>query len=170
MLLSGGVKITQIDLGGDEVILRLCGTGDLVGSFQFSADSSQASTAQAVQPSSTLVWHVASFEKLLESFPAFRSNMARVLEERLTELELRFREVSTQKVSSRLSSELIRLSKRLGRAEISFSHQELAQLAGTSLFTVSRLLCEWQKLGIVSIRREGIHVRNLDALTKLSQK
>ena len=174
MLLSGSVKITLIGLGGEEVILRLCGTGDVVGGFQFSANSSQASTAQTVQPSTALVWHVTSFEKLLERFPAFRSNTVRLLEERLAELEQRFREVSSEKVGTRLSSELIRLSNRLGggirgTAEIRLAREELAQLAGTSLFTVSRLLHQWRKLGIVSIRREGIHVRDFDALERLSQ-
>jgi len=92
----------------------------------------------------------------------------------LQEMEQRFREVSTEKVGSRLSSELLRLSNRLGRVtnghlEISLSRAELAQMTGTTLFTVSRLLCRWQTQGIVSIRREAVLVRDFAALTQLSQ-
>jgi CRP-like cAMP-binding protein len=174
VLLSGCVKITQLGLRGDEVILRLCGVGDAIGGFQLTTNCNQVSTAQAVQPSTALVWQVTSFERLLERFPDFRCNTVRALDERLRELEQRFREVSTEKVVSRLSSELIRLSNRLGQGvngsvEISLSHAELAQLTGTTLFTVSRLLCQWQTLGIVSIRRETIRVRDLAALTQLAQ-
>jgi len=89
-------------------------------------------------------------------------------------MEQRFREVSTEKVGSRLSSELVRLSDRLRRSadgilEITLSRAELAQLTGTTLFTVSRLLCQWQNQGIVRIRRESVLVQDFAALAQLSQ-
>lgn len=174
LLLSGCVKITQIGVNGTEVILRLNGTGEVVGAFRLCADCHHCSTAQAVQPSTALVWDAVTFEKLLERYPAFRRNIVRALEERLQEMEQRFREVSTERVGSRLSSELVRLTNRLGRPseghlEITLSRAELAQLTGTTLFTVSRLLCQWQTLGIVKIRREAVLVRDFAALTQLSQ-
>jgi len=174
LLLSGCVKITQLGLNGNEVILRLNGVGEVVGAFRLCAGCTHCSAAQAVQPSTALVWDSATFERLQERFPAFRRNTVRALEERLQEMEQRFREVSTEKVGSRLSSELLRLSNRLGRVtnghlEISLSRAELAQLTCTTLFTVSRLLCRWQTLGIVSIRREAVLVRDFAALTQLSQ-
>jgi CRP/FNR family transcriptional regulator, nitrogen oxide reductase regulator len=174
LLLSGYVKITQIGVSGNEVILRLNGVSEVVGAFRLCANCYHCSTARAVQSSTAIVWDSATFEWLLERFPAIRRNMVRALEERLEEMEERFREVSTEKVGSRLSSELLRLSNRLGRAvngghlEISLSRVELAQLTGTTLFTVSRLLCRWQKLGIVRIGREAVLVRDVAALTQLS--
>jgi CRP/FNR family transcriptional regulator, nitrogen oxide reductase regulator len=88
-------------------------------------------------------------------------------------MEQRFRGVATEKVGSRLSSELIRLSDQIARSstgdlEITLSRAELAQLTGTTLFTVSRLLCQWQTLGIVKIRREAVLVQDVDALSRLS--
>jgi CRP-like cAMP-binding protein len=68
---------------------------------------------------------------------------------------------------------LIRLSDQIARSsrgdlEITLSRAELAQLTGTTLFTVSRLLCQWQSLGIVKIRREAVLVQDVDALARLS--
>jgi CRP/FNR family transcriptional regulator, nitrogen oxide reductase regulator len=173
MLLSGCVKVTQTGLNGNEVILRLNGPGEIVGSFRLCVHCSHCSTAQTVQDSSALVWDAATFEKLLVKYPTFRRNTLRALEERLRDMEERFREVSTEKVGSRLSSELLRLSGRLGRVpggpmEITLSRAELAQLIGTTLFTVSRLLCQWQTQGIVTIRREAVMVRDVNALAQLS--
>jgi len=175
MLLSGCVKITQIGLSGSEVILRLNGAGEIVGAFRLCGNCTHCSAAQAVQPSTAMVWDAAVFEKLLERYPAFRRNTVRALEDRLREMEQRFREVSTERVGSRLSSELLRLSNRLGRhsngdLEITLSRAELAQLTGTTLFTVSRLLCQWQSLGIVKIRREAVLVQDFVALSQLSQQ
>lgn len=159
---------------GNEVILRLHGVGEVVDAFCVCANRKHFSTARAVQSTTALVWDGATFEKLLEQFPALRRNTVRALEERLQEMEQRFREISTEEVSSRLSSELIRLTNRLGDAvkgyrEIRLSRAELAQLTGTTLFTVSRLLCLWQKWGIVTIGREAVRVRDLAALTQLSE-
>jgi CRP/FNR family transcriptional regulator, nitrogen oxide reductase regulator len=175
LLLSGCAKVTQIGLNGDEVILKLNGPGEIVGAFGLcGARCEHCSTAQTLQPSTALVWEAANFESTLDRFPLLRRNVARVLEERLREMEERFREVSTEKVGSRLSSELIRLSKQVGRSvnghvEISLSRADLAQMTGTTLFTVSRLLCRWKSLGIVNVRREGVLVRNVEALAQLSQ-
>jgi hypothetical protein len=41
-------------------------------------------------------------------------------------------------------------------------------LTGTTLFTVSRLLSQWELQGIVSNGRETVLVRNVQALTDLS--
>jgi CRP/FNR family transcriptional regulator, nitrogen oxide reductase regulator len=173
MLLSGCVKITLLSQRGNEVILRLSGIGEMVGDFQPSANCKHFSTAQTVQSSVALVWQVASFEKLLDRFPTFRRNMVRALDERLRETEQRFRDVSTENVGPRVSSELIRLSNRFGcgvngHKEIHLSRGELAQLTGTTLSTVSRLLCRWQRLGIVSMRREVVQVCDFAALAQLT--
>ncbi len=174
MLISGFVKVTQMGLNGNEVILRLNGAGEIVGSYRVCVNCNHCATAQAVQPCVALVWDAAVFEKLQARNPAFRRNSVRALEERLQEMEQRFREVSTEKVGSRLSSELIRLSDRLRRSsdgvlEITLSRAELAQLTGTTLFTVSRLLCQWQTRGILKIRRESVLVQDFDALAQISQ-
>jgi CRP/FNR family transcriptional regulator, nitrogen oxide reductase regulator len=170
VLLSGWVKIKQAGPRGNEVILRLTGIGEVVGAFGCLSDHKHRSTAQTVRPCTALVWDAATFDKLLERFPFFRRNTIRALDERLEEMEQRFGEVSTESVGSRLSSELIRLSKRFacavnGQQEICLSRRELAQLTGTTLATVSRQLCHWQALGIVNIGRKMVQVCDVDALT-----
>lgn len=174
LLLSGCVKVTQFGPNGQEVILRLNGPGEMVGMLGLHAKGNHSSTARTVQVAAALVWDAAHFEAVSERFPLLRRNTARVLEQRLHELEERFREISTEKVSPRLSSELVRLLTQVGKrvndeVEIGLSREELAQLTGTTLFTVSRLLSQWELQGIVSARREMVLVRNVQALMDLSQ-
>jgi CRP-like cAMP-binding protein len=175
MLVSGCVKITQLGANGNEVILRLAGPGDVLAGVGRCAGCEHGSTARTVQPSSALVWETAQFETLSERYPLLRRNIAHVLERRLNELEVRFREISTEKVAPRLSSQLVRLLEQVGRrtdghVEIALSRRELAQLTGTTLFTVSRLLCNWESRGIVSARREAVLVRDVPALLELSRE
>ena len=92
----------------------------------------------------------------------------------LNDMHERFREISTERVAARLSSQIVRMMHQVGRqvdggTEISISREELAQLTGTTLFTVSRLLSDWDRQGIVAARREAVSVRNLRALANLSE-
>jgi len=174
VLTSGCAKITQLGQNGTEVILRLNGPGDVVGVFGDCSGVNHRSTARSLQLSTALVWEASVFESLMERFPILRRNTVRILGERLLELEERFREVCTEKVAPRLSSQIIRLLDQVGRrvngtVEISLSREELAQLTGTTLFTVSRLLSEWEQRGILVTRRKAVSVRNLQALEELSE-
>jgi CRP-like cAMP-binding protein len=175
LLLSGCVKITQQNASGNEVILRLAGSGEVVGTFRLWSDCKHGSTAQVVQPCTALVWDAPTFDNLLERSATFGRNMFYALEECLEQMEQRFREISRESVSSRVSSELIRLSKHLtcdanGHLEIRLSRMELAQLTGTTLSTVSRLLCKWQASGIVRLRREAVKVHDFPALAHFARQ
>jgi CRP/FNR family transcriptional regulator, nitrogen oxide reductase regulator len=173
LLTSGCVKVMQLGQDGKEAILRINGPGEVLG-LELWSGGSHCSTAQALRPSSALVWDTTCFEALSERFPILRRNTTRILGERLHELEERFREISTEKAAPRVSSQLVRLLNQVGRrlngnVEVSLSREELGQLTGTTLFTVSRLLSQWQHRGIVSARRQAVLVRNLPALVELAQ-
>jgi CRP/FNR family transcriptional regulator, nitrogen oxide reductase regulator len=174
LLLSGCVKVSQFGQSGTEVILRLNGPGEIVGSLASLTHVDHCSTAQTLALSSALVWESACFDTVLNRFPIVWRNITRILEDRLQDMDQRFREISTEKVSPRLSSQLVRLMNQVGQrvnghVEISLSREEMAQLTGTTLFTVSRLLCQWEVLGIVNVRRGGVLVRDLPALIALSE-
>ena len=174
LLVTGCVKTTQLGPTGCEVILRLNGPGELIGAVESYLGNNNLVTARTTQTTTALVWEASTFEAVSDRFPVLRRNTARLLGFRLQELEERFREISTQKVAPRLSQQLIRLSNQLrqhsqGVLEIGLSREELAQLTGTTLFTVSRLLCQWERQGIVSTRREAVVVRNLKALMEMSE-
>ena len=133
--------------------------------------------AQALSASSALVWEASAFQALAERFPALRSNIINVAAQRLEELEERYREISTEKVATRLSHQLLRLFNQLGRRvngngtlRINLSREELAQMTGTTLFTVSRLLSEWMKRGVLAAGRECVYIHNIQALREFAEK
>jgi CRP/FNR family transcriptional regulator, nitrogen oxide reductase regulator len=173
LVLTGSVKISQLGQDGSEAILRLAGPGDVVGALGLLANGAHFSTAQTLHSCQTIVWDATTFEKLAETFPMLQRNLRHILCTRLQELEQRFREMSTERVAARLARELGRLLDQVGRPvegaiEISLSREELAQMIGTTLFTVSRLLSEWGQRGIVDPRRGVVLVRDLQGLANLA--
>ena len=165
LLTEGCVKITQLGENGGEIILRLNAPGELVGAVGELRQGTHNSTAQTLVACNTLVWNIAGFEALAESYPLLQRNTMRILARRLRELEGRFLEISTERVAPRLAREVLRLLAHVGRkvddaVEINLSREELAQLTGTTLFTVSRLLSSWEQSGILSLRRQAVIVKS----------
>jgi len=159
------VKITQLGESGSEIILRLNAPGELVGAVGELRQGAHSSTAEALVPCKAVVWNIAGFEALSERYPLLQRNTMRILARRLQELEGRFLEISTERVAPRLARELLRLLAHVGRkvddvVEVHLSREELAQLTGTTLFTVSRLLSSWEQGGIVSLRRQAVSVKS----------
>lgn len=173
LLTSGNAKITRFGDNGTKVILRLVGHGELVDMIGFSEQSNHCSTAEALSNSTAFVWDTKVFETITIRFRLVRRNLLNIVSERLQELEERYREVSLEKVSTRLSRQLVRLftqgARRTdGANEINLSREELAQLTGTTLFTVSRLLSEWTERGVVRARRQSVSVQDMEALRELA--
>jgi CRP-like cAMP-binding protein len=172
LLVSGSAKVTKSGQSRSKVILRLCGAGELLSCC---SEGRHFSTAQTLESSKALIWDAANFDALWERFPILWRNTERILFEHLEKLEERLRELSTKSVALRLGSELVRTLKHVGHAangevEIRLSREELAGLVGATPFTVSRVLCQWERRGIVAgRRREAVAVRNLQALIKLSK-
>ena len=176
LLISGQVKMTQLSQNGLEVILRVCGPGEVIGVFSDRRLISHCSSARALEPSMALVWEADVFEALMLKFPNLRHNILQVICERLWKMEERFREISTEKVAVRLSKEILRLLKQVGQSidggfEIRLSREELAQLTGTTVFTVSRLLSMWERRGLVRTQTQNrsVKVSNFQSLEKLSE-
>jgi CRP-like cAMP-binding protein len=172
LLTSGSAKMVQCGQNGSAVILRLCGPGDVVGSLGISMQAKYRSTPQALTASSAFVWESSVFESLMGRFSTLRFNVADILYKQLEDMEDRFREISTESVAPRLAREILRLLEQVGipskdSVEINITREDLAQLIGTSLFTVSRLLSHWDRKGIVKTRREGFSVNDLEALKNL---
>ena len=174
LLTSGTAKVVQFGQNGTEVILALRGPGDVVGTTGLRSESRHCAMAQTLAPATALVWDATVFEAVSRRYLTLGTNITYILCQQLHELEQRFREISTERVSARLSHQLVRLLKQIGRrvqggVEIRLSREELAQLTGTTLFTVSRLLSDWDHRGFVSTRREAVSVLNPQALVDLSE-
>jgi CRP-like cAMP-binding protein len=93
--------------------------------------------------------------------PELACNALRILGERLRQLEEDHALLATRKLEDRLALVLLRLAQRYGRpteqgTELGLTREELAQIAGTNLFSVSRQLSHWEAKGIVRSRREVV--------------
>jgi CRP-like cAMP-binding protein len=93
----------------------------------------------------------------------------------LRELGERFRELATEQVAPRLARQLIRLqeqagSPQKGEVKIGVSREGLAQMTGTTLYTVSRLLSAWEAHGLVNSHRASVMISDIRSLRKVFEE
>jgi len=177
VLRRGRVKFTQISAEGHEVILRVVGPGEPFGGVAAIADNATYPvTARALEASEAHAWDGPRIAALMHRFPPIAINAARMIADRLHELRGPHRELMTERVERRIARALLRLAQHAGRrvaagVEIDFplSRQDLAQMTGTTLFTVSRTLSGWEDDGLIATGRRRVVVRQPHRLVRIAE-
>lgn len=176
VLARGRVKLTRVAAAGSAGFVQLIGPAEACDWPGMLIDELHSSTAVVAEPSRVLVWEKVRLRELFDRHPVLYRNALRILARRQRELAERYRELSSLRVPQRLARALLRLASPSGRwledgglREIPLSRKDLAQLAGTTLFTVSRLLSEWETNGIIETRREHVRVEKPDALAVIGR-
>lgn len=174
LLEIGRVKITQLSRDGKEVILRVDNPGDLLTSPGKSPTGIYSHNAFALETCQVIVWKRAVFEVFEERFPRICRNSVSILSERLRNLETTFFELATELVTQRLARVLLRLSRHQSmgdnsEARVDFTNEQLAQMIGTTLFTVCRMFSDWEEQGIVRTQRKSVIILNVPALRILAE-
>jgi CRP/FNR family transcriptional regulator, nitrogen oxide reductase regulator len=168
---TGSLKLLQLTAEGAEVIVRFVAPGDPFGGVVALGDAPYPVSAVVVQPSVLRAWTRAEVADLLGKYPQVRVNIMREMATHMTDALTRVRELTTARVDQRIAQTLLRLSRQCGRAEAGgvlitqpLTRQELADLAGTTLYTVSRTLTKWESQGLVESRKRLLLIRSKEQL------
>ena len=158
------------------MVVRYVSPGEVFGVAMAIGLMRYPATATAVDESVMLVWPAAIWPRLVEKHPALASNTLQAVGSRLQDTHARVVEMSTEQVERRVARALLRLIQQAGRqveggVEIDFpiSRQDIAEMTGTTLYTVSRILSGWEQQGLVEGGRQRIVVRNPQKLSLLAE-
>lgn len=176
LLLHGHVRATKTTPAGEQIVVRYVSPGETFGIAKAIGLKHYPATATAVDDSVALIWPTPAWPRLVMKFPALATNTLETVGSRLQESHSRVIEMSTQQVEQRIAHALLRLAKQSGRklehgVEIDFpiSRQDLAQMTGTTLHTVSRILSGWEQLGLVESGRQRIILREPHKIVLLAE-
>lgn len=126
-------------------------------------------------PSVVVSWSEADLIRLVHRHPQIALNTLRIMGRRLAELQNRLREVSTQSVERRVAHTILRLVRQFGREGslgttigVSLRRKDIADIAGTTLYSVSRALTNWEKRGLLFTRDQTLTVTKLKDLRAIA--
>ncbi len=176
VLTQGQVKLTQLTPEGSQVLLRFITPGEMFGGIAALGDTSYPVSAQAAKDCAALAWDGDTLNKLMESYPRLALNALRHLAQRVQELQQRNLELATERVERRVAHALLRLARASGRKveggvliDLPLSRQDVAEMTGTTLYTVSRILSGWQEQGIIEAGREKVLIRYPHGLVTIAE-
>jgi CRP-like cAMP-binding protein len=176
LLLHGRLKVTQVTPDGQQIIVRVVHPGDIFGFAKALQRDDYPGTPVAAAESLMLCWPDRLWEELIEKNPNLAVNAMQTIGQRLQEAHIRIREMATEAVERRVAHAVLRLADKAGRREdngvrIDFpiTRQDIAELTGTTLHTVSRIISAWEAKGLVDGGRQKLIVRDRKALAQLAE-
>jgi len=147
VILSGRVKISRISDDGREVILSILSDGDFFGEMSLLDGHTRSANVTSIDESELLVIRREEFLQMLKDFPQIAINLLKELAQRIRKSDEHIKSLSLQDATGRVATTLLRIAEdsgvfRKGQVEILELplQQDLANMAGTSRETISRVI------------------------------
>lgn len=173
-LKSGKIKVSQPVSSGKEVILWFCFGGDIFGLAEAMQQGDREVSAQACDVSEVLSIPQDSFNAYLFKHPQVMFLLLQVTTSRLRCLSETLANVAGEQVHIRFARLLFWLCSRYGRCEeekmvmnVQLTHQEIADMIGATRQTVTSIMSNFKRQGILEIHDHFIHVVDKQQLCTL---
>lgn len=176
LLLHGHLRVEKTTSQGQQSVVRYVSAGELFGVAQAMNLAHYPATVVAAVDSIALAWPSSSWHRLIAKYPSLASTALQTVGSRLQDTQARVVEMSSEQVEQRIAHALLRLAKQAGKkvdagVEIDFpiSRQDIAEMTGTTLHTVSRILSAWEQRGLVEGGRQCIVLCDTHKLRGLAE-
>jgi CRP/FNR family transcriptional regulator, cyclic AMP receptor protein len=170
VVLKGRVKIMRSSPEGARKIVSICYSGEIFGEMPLAGDEVEArrsDEAVALDTTRVAVIRVADFWGAARRDPSLVRDAMRHLTRRLAEAHSQIESLVFDNNHHRLARSLLRLSDeaaRAGESSVRLTHEELAELIGSTREVVTGMMIEFRQRGLIDYKRGDIQP-NLPGLT-----
>jgi CRP/FNR family transcriptional regulator, cyclic AMP receptor protein len=172
ILKKGEVAISRTTIDGKKLIVETVGAGAIFGEMAILGQRMHQNGAEALTDCLICVMSRLDVEELLLSDPRIAMRLLQCLSSRLARAEERLEEMAFHDVPTRLASLLLRLASNTdwrGRSILSgLTHQQLAELVGTSRETATLTLNTFKADGLIEIARKRVTILDRNGLEAIA--
>jgi CRP-like cAMP-binding protein len=173
VIISGKVKVVRMDEDGREVILSMFGPGEFFGEMSLLDGLARSASVVATVKSELFMIHRRDFLELLNEFPTVTISLLAELAMRLRKADMQIKSLSLKDAEGRVANVMLILADdvgifRKGKVEIDDLplQQDIANMAGTSRETVSRMIHLFIESGEVQIKGNKLIINDYEAFRK----
>jgi CRP-like cAMP-binding protein len=173
LFLEGRARTFTTTRRGDKVLLLRIPAGDGSGGRALlSRPTEYLVSTETVTYCYALAWSRDSILSLSKKYPILLENALMIASDYLAAYRDLHIAGSYDTARQRIAQLLAKLSREVGRkgfegTVINISNEELANQANVTIFTVSRMLGQWQRKGFVVKRRGQVVVRSPEELVRM---
>ena len=164
LLKRGRVQLYRLTPSGKRLELAVIEPGTFFGEMPFIGESLRHTFAEAAEDSLICVMSRSDIEGLMRKRSEVALRMIEVLGRRLALCEARLEEMAYRSVPARIAAVLMRLSQGHNGEIISITHQELGDMIGALRESVTKVLDEFQREGLVELGRGRVILRDVTGL------
>jgi CRP/FNR family transcriptional regulator/CRP/FNR family cyclic AMP-dependent transcriptional regulator len=171
VIASGSVQVTVITSEGKQAILATLRKGEFFGEMAILDGEPRSASVVAAQSCLLLTLYRNPFIDILEKFPKLTIRMLVEMSRRLRHTNRQINTLSMMSVYGRVADVILQLARENGKKighmtviENRPTHQDIADMAGTSRETVSRIISQLQKKQYLSIDRKKMVILNEEKL------
>jgi CRP-like cAMP-binding protein len=178
LLKEGWLKVTQVTTDGQKLIVRIVHPGEFFGFAPALQRDAYPGSCEAIVDSEALVWPRRRWEAVLGAAPAVTLSIVQAIGRKLDEAHARLREMSTEEAARRVAHLLLRLWSEAGKDAIPtqggielpypLSRQDIADMSGNTLHTVSRIMAAWESQGVLGRGRRKVVISDVAALQEIA--
>ena len=162
---TGQVKVSIVSEDGREVILSLLGEGAVFGELALLDEKPRSANVVAMSDAELYMLHRSDFLKLLYRVPKIAITLLAELATRLRKTDRKIEGLALLDVTSRISETLLQLADEQGEEHSEGlhipnrpTHQQLANMSGTTRETVSRVLKRLEAQGYIVCKGRTITI------------
>lgn len=174
LILAGAVKVFRLSDDGREQTLAVLGPGDCLGEVALLDGGSRSAGAAALVETRLLTLPRSAFGQALKRQPTIAEKLLALLATRLRVANRQVEQLAFQDARGRVAGTLLALAEVHGtgpadrrRIDLRLTHQELANLAGTTRETSTRILGELVDLGFLAMDGHHLVLRDQEGLRTL---
>jgi len=160
IICSGKVKVTINDSNGNEVILSMLGQGEYFGEMALIDGEPRSACVMTKEPTELLIVSRKDFMEIFSSNPIAFSLLKGMIK-RLRDANKKIESLALLDVYGRIARLLLQLARRHDDqlvVEERLTHQEIANMIGSSREMVSIILKELTVGGYISIEKKHISI------------
>jgi CRP/FNR family transcriptional regulator len=166
MILTGKVKVVQTTEDGKEILLAIHQSGDFFGEMSLIDGKTSPATVIATADSTAAIISKKDFNSLIISQKKVLDNLLLILCSRHRESWDKIQMLNYKNASHRIKILFLMLSDKYGEKtqegitiNMKLTHQEIAEMAGMTRETVTRVIDRWQRDGEINVlKNKFIHL------------
>lgn len=172
VVVYGAVKLIRQTDDGKEILVDMLKPGEYFGSLNALGEDTYSETAIAQSDACIMSIGNREFRAVMNSNPTVAVAVLDVTAEKLNTAREQIHHLTSLSVEKRIAHILLKLSDKFGEEkevglllQLPLSRKDLADMAGTSTETASRIMSRFQQDGIITSGRQWVAVQNPDALS-----
>ncbi len=173
IIARGRVKVTIPSSAGDELILAILTTGDLLGELSLFDGKPRSATVQALEETETLCLHREDLLALMRRRFGIVEKILEVLARRIRDTDRQLAESRFLDITTRLAKKILDLGDAFGirkdgrtRIAVKVTQKDLASMIGATRESINKQLKALRTQGLIRIDEGTIEILDRETLAR----